>query len=105
MNSKALSKLGWILAAIIIVVIAIVAFFAWGIYKGVTPDDTSPNTQFCGEFPCEQLNCEEDTYNCDDFETRQKAQNIFDSCGGTENDIHRLDNDGDGIVCESLPSG
>ena len=47
-------------------------------------------------------NCDEDTYNCGDFDTQEQAQEIFDLCGGSSNDIHGLDNDGDGIVCESL---
>ena len=45
--------------------------------------------------------CDVDTYNCADFETQVEAQNIFDTCG--PEDIHGLDNDGDGVVCESLP--
>ena len=47
-------------------------------------------------------NCTDDIYNCDDFTTQQEAQDTFELCGGTSNDIHGLDNDNDGIVCESL---
>ena len=41
--------------------------------------------------------------NCDDFTTQQQAQACFEHCmeQGLE-DVHGLDNDGDGIVCESL---
>ena len=50
-----------------------------------------------------QFSCSSDTYNCGDFKTHAAAQEVFDGCGGTENDVHRLDRDKDGIVCESLP--
>lgn len=41
-------------------------------------------------------------YNCDDFLTQEEAQAVADQCGF---DVHRLDGDKDGIVCEALPSG
>lgn len=44
-----------------------------------------------------------DDYNCDDFETRSEAQSFFLKVGGTGNDVNRLDGDGDGEACESLP--
>jgi len=47
--------------------------------------------------------CSRNAYNCDDFTTQAEAQRIFESCGGISNDIHRLDGDNDGVVCESLP--
>jgi len=47
--------------------------------------------------------CSSNTYNCSDFETQIEAQNVFEFCGGLSNDVHRLDSDKDGIVCESLP--
>lgn len=46
--------------------------------------------------------CTDDVYNCDDFTTQQDAQDTFELCGGTSNDVHRLDSDNDGVVCESL---
>ena len=48
-------------------------------------------------------NCDANTYNCGDFSTQAEAQEVYDACGSE--DIHRLDSDGDGVVCESLPSG
>ena len=41
--------------------------------------------------------------NCGDFDTWQEAQDFFLAEGGPAEDPHRLDRDGDGIVCESLP--
>lgn len=47
--------------------------------------------------------CSGDIYNCSSFETHKEAQACFLYCGGTNNDIHRLDRDNDGSVCESKP--
>jgi|SRR3989344_9424077 len=47
--------------------------------------------------------CSTNKYNCTDFKTHAEAQSVFDSCGGTANNIHKLDSDGDGVACESLP--
>ena len=41
--------------------------------------------------------------NCSDFDTWQEAQDFFHSEGGPDEDPHRLDRDGNGIACESLP--
>jgi hypothetical protein len=48
--------------------------------------------------------CNKDTLNCANFTYQEDAQDLFDKCGGTTNDINGLDRDKDGIVCESLPS-
>lgn len=40
---------------------------------------------------------------CSDFATWKEAQNFFESAGGPESDPHRLDRNGDGLACESLP--
>ncbi|MBI4093957.1 thermonuclease family protein [Candidatus Kaiserbacteria bacterium] len=47
--------------------------------------------------------CSRNAYNCSDFSTQAEAQQAFESCGGSENDIHKLDSDRDGEVCEGLP--
>jgi hypothetical protein len=41
-----------------------------------------------------------DTLNCESFATQEQAQAAYDR---EPNDPHRLDEDGDGIACESLP--
>lgn len=46
--------------------------------------------------------CSSDIYNCGDFKTHAEAQKVFETCGGTGNDIHRLDRDKNGVACESL---
>lgn len=40
---------------------------------------------------------------CGDFATHAEAQAFFESQGGPASDPHRLDQDNDGIACESLP--
>lgn len=47
--------------------------------------------------------CSYNAYNCSNFSTQGEAQAAFEACGGGSNDIHRLDSDKDGVVCESLP--
>tara|TARA_Y100000294_G_C8456964_1_gene296973 strand:- start:50 stop:688 length:639 start_codon:yes stop_codon:yes gene_type:complete len=47
--------------------------------------------------------CSVNVYDCSDFETNQLAQDLYQKCGGVNNDIHKLDSDGDGLACESLP--
>ena len=44
-----------------------------------------------------------DTHNCSDFETWREAQSFYESEGGPGSDPHRLDRDGDGVACQSLP--
>ncbi|GAE92440.1 hypothetical protein JCM21714_1442 [Gracilibacillus boraciitolerans JCM 21714] len=41
---------------------------------------------------------------CSDFANWKEAQSFFESeGGGPESDSHRLDSNGDGLACESLP--
>ncbi len=47
--------------------------------------------------------CSFNAYNCGNFSTHAEAQEVYEFCGGVSNDIHRLDRDGDGEACESLP--
>jgi hypothetical protein len=49
------------------------------------------------------VDCSGDVYNCDNFKFQKDAQSIYDKCfEEVGKDIHQLDNDGDGVVCESL---
>jgi len=48
--------------------------------------------------------CQKEKLNCDNFAFQEDAQDLFEKCGGLENDVHGLDGDNDGIVCEHLPS-
>lgn len=53
--------------------------------------------------PSGNYECSRNIYNCTSFKTQTEAQTAFDSCGGSQNDVHKLDSDKDGSVCESLP--
>lgn len=48
--------------------------------------------------------CSYNAYNCDDFITHRAAVECFEYCNSIgAGDIHALDGDGDGRVCEDLP--
>ena len=62
-----------------------------------------PITQDQSNIDTRSTICSSNTYNCTDFKTHAEAQQVFELCGGANNDIHKLDADKDGIACESLP--
>ncbi|GGM41243.1 hypothetical protein GCM10011351_29290 [Paraliobacillus quinghaiensis] len=39
---------------------------------------------------------------CGDFDSQEQAQKFYEAAGGPDQDPHRLDGEGDGLVCESL---
>lgn len=109
----------------ILVLIAIIFFFVWkpaGDVESQADDflnnitgqgqeqgsvnDSSGNDTAGGTVPAGsggEYNCDTDTYNCGDFETQAEAQRAYDQClSEVGSDIHGLDNDGDGEVCEGL---
>lgn len=48
--------------------------------------------------------CSYDAYNCSDFSYQSQAQACFNYCWQQVGyDVHRLDGDGNGLACESLP--
>lgn len=48
--------------------------------------------------------CESNKYNCPDFKTHNEVQSLFECCvKKVGSDIHKLDGNNDGQVCESLP--
>ena len=77
---------------------------------GVDPILVQPQT---GNRPSQQIcDCSGDVYNCEDFEDQKAAQACFEYCRKTtdQEDIHRLDENGNGEACEatnydSLASG
>jgi len=66
------------------------------------PDETEENVEYVDKEGGEYI-CSYNFYNCDAFSTQSEAQEVFEYCGGVENDVHWLDGDEDGIACESLP--
>ncbi|MDL5055408.1 DNA/RNA non-specific endonuclease [Oscillatoria laete-virens NRMC-F 0139] len=68
----------------------VVALFCIALFLTGCPQQTA-------ELPtCVETNC-----NCSDFATQEEAQRVLDAFPG---DRFRLDGDGNGIACESLPS-
>ena len=68
-----------------------------------TENRNQDNTSNTLDIDSEEYECSDNKYNCSDFETHKKAQQVFESCGGAKNDVHNLDMNADGEACESLP--
>jgi hypothetical protein len=96
---------------IIIILIILLVVFGFGFFGGKQGQKEDSECNFgIGETFCwiwqkttfeTQYDCSSNVYNCGDFTTQEEAQAVYDYCGSE--DIHGLDNDGDGEVCESLP--
>lgn len=68
------------------------------------PTIAQPTSIMPTTVPSEICECGHDAYNCKDFSSRSQAQQCFNYCISIgAGDIHRLDQDNDGTVCESLP--
>ena len=73
---------------------------------GAPQGDSDPGRQDPQPTPIATPQPAEDEFqdrNCSDFTTWQEAQDFFSSEGGPSQDPHRLDGDGNGVACESLP--
>ena len=82
---------------LILLVFLIVLFFI--LVRGAAGiDDNNDFSEDSGEG---QYVCDSDFYNCQDFETYEEAKAAFDFCSES-GDIHQLDQDSDGMPCESL---
>lgn len=89
-------KTAAILSIVIIIVLLIISGFLAYIFIKAAEEDGNPVGSETGD-------CSEDTYNCGDFATQDEAQQVYDFCiADGAGDIHQLDSDGDGVVCESL---
>lgn len=71
--------------------------YGYNEYKKICCDDED-------DYSC--VSCGYDEYDCADFEDQDSAQYKYDECREYSNfeepDIHELDEDGDGVACESL---
>ena len=66
-----------------------------------TPEpDPTPAAQAFADLPFDPSGPDR---NCDEFTSWWDAQNFFLAAGGPVDDPHRLDRNGDGAACESLP--
>ena len=85
-----------LIIAIIIIILAITGILIYIALSGEEKEKISI-------YVTNKNNCESDVYNCGDFEDQEEAQAVFNLCVEQEvGDIHGLDNDGDGVVCEGL---
>ena len=48
-----------------------------------------PNIEDQGAVDTSSIICSSNTYNCTDFKTHTEAQQVFEFCGGINNDIHK----------------
>ena len=76
---------------IITIIIIILAIAGLLIFLALSGGNNGVETEY---------DCSSNIYNCGDFITQAEAQAVYDECG--PEDVHRLDNDDDGEVCESL---
>ena len=95
LNIKKELYLQIILIILGIVIAVLLIFLVWQI---------TINMQDSGDYLTDSTDsCTGDIYDCGDFSNKEDAQRIYDYCFNlTKNDIHNLDNDGDGIACEGL---
>ena len=56
-----------------------------------------------GHWKINDKECQKEAINCDNFDTQEEAQKMFEYCGGTVDDVFSLDRDKDGKACEALP--
>jgi hypothetical protein len=89
----------WVIVLLLITVVVVFIILS---LVGVGDDSNSDEVGDSGVGDGEAYYCTADTYNCGDFESYEEALEVYDICGGVDNDVHRLDNDGDGEPCEGL---
>lgn len=68
-----------------------------------TPKSSEPSEYPVPTVGTGEYDCSYNAYSCISFRTQAEAQSAFETCGGSANDVHKLDGDKDGRVCESLP--
>ncbi|HUW43711.1 MAG TPA: excalibur calcium-binding domain-containing protein [Bacillota bacterium] len=98
---------------IVIILLIILVVFGFGFFGGKQAQKIDSKCNLGGKTLCwiwqkesleTQYDCSSDLYNCGDFDTQAEAQEVYDYCiGQGAGDVHRLDSDSDGVVCESLP--
>ncbi|WP_153729718.1 thermonuclease family protein [Salinibacillus xinjiangensis] len=69
----------------------------------VTEDGFASQEEGTSNSSGDSANSEVPDRDCGDFDTHKEAQAFFETQGGPNKDPHRLDRDGNGLACESLP--
>jgi DNA-directed RNA polymerase subunit RPC12/RpoP len=65
-----------------------------------SPVDSSDQVSDVTQTPV--CNCESNIYDCVDFKNQTSAQECYEFCFSNYGDVHKLDMDEDGLVCETL---
>lgn len=73
----------------ILIGVALLTGIVWWLSSG-------NNSSYRGLSPAEDRDCS-------DFSTQKEAQAFFEANGGPARDPHKLDQDKDGVACETLP--
>lgn len=92
-------KLIWLILIIAsIIIIALLGFIVWDLSVDRNVYDVNPDQDNSS------VNCSSDSYDCSNFSSQEDAQRVYDYCLdlNSNKDVHNLDNDGDGVVCEGL---
>ena len=76
---------------VLIVIISLLIISGCGSYGGM-PSEQVLKEEYCSN----------DIYDCENFVIQEDAQELFELCGGVDNDIHKLDKESNGIACENL---
>ena len=95
-----MSKL-WIWILVVIVILSL-GFWIYYIISGIETDsslDDEPPEPIAATELEDLFDCSVDSYNCADFTTCEEVMEVFEECS---NDVHRLDNNRDGVPCENL---
>ncbi|MEA2088732.1 MAG: thermonuclease family protein [Patescibacteria group bacterium] len=76
--------------------------WADGVCENYDPENSANNNEEV--IIITECDCSGNLYNCSDYSTQVEAQSVYDCCiKKVGSDIHKLDADDDGVVCESLP--
>ena len=90
------------IAAIILISLVTYALISYSGKRGGNIRDNNQGIAV-GEPNPNSYDCFSDVYNCGNFSTQAEAQYVFDYCKSLgSGDVHQLDNDGDGRVCEGM---
>jgi micrococcal nuclease len=73
-----------------------------GLWGSCKSSDNAASANTGGTITQGDWDCSGNIYNCSDFSSQAEAQSAFEACGGKTNDVHKLDADADGVVCEGL---
>lgn len=78
-----------------------ILLFVSGCGYSISSESNSPEPTSLPSAP-DLPECNYDSFDCEDFESQGLAQYVFEICYEDYGDVHHLDRDNDGIVCENF---